>query len=186
VRINGSQIPVEIRRITDPNGSSRIGVVTYLGEVLSTPDIRERLSSVETKYKLLLEQCNQILAVIKTNKGRPDARLRWELAEKIHTFLNSQMKGIGVVLVNYTEAIHRDLGISESELRYILRFYGRYKSLKEVDPRINWSKYRELMDFSSDEARKRCEALIKQGRITSDTEIREFKRKVRARSCNSH
>jgi hypothetical protein len=177
VKINSSQIPVEIRRITDPNGSSRIGVVTYLGEVLSTPDIRERLSSVEDKYKSLLEQCNQILAVIKTIKGRPDARLRWELAEKIHTFLNSQMKGIGVVLVNYIEAIHRDLRISESELRYIFRFYATYKSLKEVDPRINWSKYRELMDFSNDEARKRCEALIKQGRITSDTEIREFKRK---------
>jgi hypothetical protein len=172
-----AQIPIEIRRITDPNGSSRIGAVTYLGEVLSTPDIRERLSSVEDKYKSLLEQCKKILAIIKAPKGRPDARLRWELADKIHTFLDSQMKGIGVVLVNYTEAIHRDLGISESELRYIFRFYGRYNSLKEVDPRINWSKYRELMDFSDDKARKRCEVLIKEGRITSDTEIREFKRK---------
>ncbi|MGA3193116.1 MAG: hypothetical protein ABSD73_11505 [Candidatus Bathyarchaeia archaeon] len=172
-----AQIPVEIRKITDPNGSSRIGVVTYLGEVMSTPDIRERLSSVEDKYRSLLEQCNQILAVIKTPKGRSDARLRWKLAEKIHTFLDSQMKEIGVVLVNYTEAIHRDLGVSESELRYIFRFHSRYKSLKEVDPQINWSKYRELMDFSNHEARKRCEALIKEGRITSDAEIREFKRK---------
>jgi hypothetical protein len=172
-----TQIPVEIRKITDPNGSSRIGVVTYLDEVLSTPDIRERLSRVEDGYKLLLEQCKQILAVIKTPKGRSDARLRWELADKIHTFLNSQMKGIGVVLVNYTEAIHRDLGISESELRYIFRFYSRYNSLKKVDTRINWSKYRELMDFSDDQERRRCEALIKEGRIKSDKEIREFKRK---------
>ena len=176
-----NQIPVEIRKITDPDGTSRLGAVAYLEEALSTPNIMSRLSTTEKEYKLLLQQCQEILVQTKTSKGRPDARLRWELADKIHTFLDSNTKKIGVVLVNYTDALHRDLDISESELRYILRFYNKYRNLNELDHRINWSKYRELMDFSDEKSRKQCETLIKTGKIKSDTEIREFKRKLKSK-----
>jgi hypothetical protein len=73
-----SQIPVEIRKITDPDGTSRLGAVAYLEEVLSTPDIMNRLSSTEKEYELLLQQCREILVQTKTPNGRPDARLRWQ------------------------------------------------------------------------------------------------------------
>lgn len=174
-----SLIPIEIRKITDPDGTSRRGAVAYLEEVLSTPDIKIRLSAAEKEYELLLRQCGDILVKTKASKGRPDAKLRWELADKIHTFLNSRAKSIGVVLVNYVDALQRDLSISQSELRYILRFYNKYKDPKELDPRINWSKYRELMDFPDEKSRKECEKLVKTGKIKSDTEIREFKKKLR-------
>jgi hypothetical protein len=177
-----TQIPVEIRKITDPNGASRLGAVAFLEEVLSTPDIMNRLSATEKEYELLLQQCREILSRTKTPKGRPDARLRWELADTINTFLNSSTKKIGVVLVNYVDALQRDLNISASELRYILRFYKKYKNLRELDSRINWSKYRELMDFSDEKSRKECEELIKLGKIKSDTEIRGFKRKLKNRN----
>jgi len=175
-----SRTPVEIRKITDPDGTSRLGAVAYLEEVLSTPDIKNRLLAAEKEYELLLRQCKEILTQTKTSEGRPDARLRWKLADKIHTFLNSSASRIGVIIVNYVDAFQRDLGISESELRYIFRFYNKYKHLNELDPRINWSKYRELMDFSDEKSRKKCEALIKMGKIKSDMEIREFKRKLKA------
>ena len=174
-----SQIPIEMRKITDPDGTSRLGAVAYLEEVLSTPDIKNRLSATEKEYESLLRQCREILIETKTPMGRPNARLRWELADKIHTFLNSSTRKIGVVLVNYVDAFQRDLSISESELRYIFRFYKKYKDPKELDPRINWSKYRELMDFSDERSRKECEMLIKAGKIKSDTDIREFKRKLK-------
>jgi len=174
-----SQIPVEIRKITDPDGTSRLGAIAYLEEVLSTPDIMNRLSATEKQYELLLQQCREILVQTKTSKGRPDARLRWELADKIHTFINSSTRKIGVVLVNYVGSLERDLDISESELRYIFRFYRKYRDPNDLDPRINWSKYRELMDFSDEKSRKQCETLIKMGQIKSDTEIREFKRKLK-------
>lgn len=175
-----SQIPVEIRRITDPDGTSRLGAIAFLEGVLSTPDIKERLSATENEYFLLLKQCKEILSQTKTSEGRPNAKLRWLLANKINTFLDSSAKKLGVILVNYSDALHRDLDISESELRYIFRFYHKYKDANELDSRINWSKYRELMDFSDEEQRKQCEALIKTGHIKSDSEIREFKRKLKA------
>ena len=175
-----SQIPIEIRRITDPDGTSRLGAIAFLEGVLSTPDIKDRLTAVEKEYLTLLKQCEDILSQTKTSKGRPDARLRWMLAEKVSTFLDSSAKRLGVILVNYTDALQRDLGVSESELRYIFRFYRKYKNANELDDRINWSKYRELMDFSNNELRKQCEILIKNGKIKSDGEIREFKRRMKA------
>jgi hypothetical protein len=176
-----SQIPVEIRKITDPDGTSRLGAVAYLEEVLSTPDIKNRLLATEKEYELLLQECTQILTQIKTPTGRSDAALRWKLADRIHAFLNFSVMKIGVTVVNYFDAFQRDLGISESELRYIFRFYSKYKDSNQLDPRINWSKYRELMDFSDEKSRKECENLIKIGKIKSDTEIREFKRKLKTK-----
>jgi hypothetical protein len=175
-----NQIPVEIRRITDPDGTSRLGAIAFLEGVLSTPDIKDRLSTFEKEYFLLLKQCEDILSQTKTSKGRPNATLRWMLAEKINTFLVSNANKLGVILVNYVDALTRDLGISKSELRYIFRFYSKYKNANELDDRINWSKYRELMDFPDQKSRKQCEMLIKAGKIKSDTEIREFKRKLKA------
>jgi hypothetical protein len=172
-------IPVEIRKITDPDGRSRLGAVAFLGGVLSTPDIKDRLSSLEEKYTLLLKQCENILEKTKTTAGRSDATLRWQLAQKVGSFLDLNMKNEGVVFVNYVEALQRDLEVSESELRYIFKFFKKYKNEKELDTRINWSKYRELMDFSDEKLRKQCETLIKEGKIKSDKEIRAFKRQMK-------
>jgi len=173
------KIPVEITKITNPDGTSRTGVITYLEEVVSTPDIKNRLLAIEKEYALLVQRCSLTLKRIRTPEGRPDARLRWELANTIYTFLNSNADKIGVVLVNYKNALCADLGISNSELTYLLKFRKKYANFDQLDDRINWSKYRELMDFSDEKSRKQCEMLIKAGKIRSDTEIREFKKKLK-------
>lgn len=174
-----SQIPVEVRKITDPSGSSRVGAITYLSEVLSTPDVQKRLKTIENQYAILLKTCSELLGQMKISQGRADARLRWKIVDNINSFLKSSPKISGVVVVNLVEALSRDLGVSETQLHYLQRFYRVYPNLTDLDPKINWSKYRELMDFSDEKSRKQCETLIKMGRIKSDTEIREFKRKMK-------
>jgi hypothetical protein len=174
-----SPIPVEIRKITDPDGNSRIGAVTYLSEVLSTPDVQKRLKNIENQYAILLRACNQLLVQIQSPKGRADVTLHWKIADSIDNFLKTSPKLSGVVVVNITEALDRDIGVSETQLRYLQRFHRAYPNLADVSPGINWSKYRELMDFPNQKSRKECEALIKKGKIKTDTEIREFKRRLK-------
>jgi len=174
-----NQIIVEIKKITNPDGTSKLGAITYLEEVLSTPDIKKRLSTMEKEYESFIKQCKEILTRIQTPQGRSDAKLRWKLADKIYSFLNSDTKNIGVVLVNYIDTLCRDLGVSKSDLRYTIKFRHKYRTLEELDSRINWSKYRELLDFPNDKLRKDCETLIKDGKITTDALIREFKQKNR-------
>jgi len=62
-----------------------------------------------------------------------------------------------------------------------MKFRTRYPSIDQVSKEINWSKYRELMDFPDEKSRKQCETLILQGKIKSDREIREFKRRMKAK-----
>lgn len=176
-----SLIPVEIRKITDPGGNSRIGAVTYLSEVLSTPDVQKRLKNIENQYAILLKTCNELLEQIKSPKGRANATLHWKIADNIDNFLRTSPKLSGTVVVNITEALDRDLGVSETQLHYLQRFHRAYPNLADISPGINWSKYRELMDFPSPKSRKECEALIKTGKIKTDTEIRDFKRKLKNR-----
>lgn len=170
------KIPVEITKITNPDGSSRTGAITYLEEVMSTPDIKNRLLTIEKEYALLVQRCLRTLKRIRTPEGRSDAQLRWKLADAIFIFLNSNANKIGVIFVNYKNALSADLGVSKSELSYLLKFRSKYASLSELNDRINWSKYRELMDFTNDQLRKKCETLIKRGEITKDSEIRKFKK----------
>lgn len=171
-----NKIPVEITKITNPDGTSRTGVITYLEELMSTPDVQNRLFAIEKAYALLVQTCLRTLKRIETREGRADARLRWELANLIYTFLNSNAEKIGVVLVNYKNALCADLGVSNSGLAYLLKFRDKYVSSDQLDDRINWSKYRELLDFTNDRKRKECEELIKSGKIKTDSEIREFKK----------
>jgi hypothetical protein len=52
----------------------------------------------------------------------------------------------------------------------------RYPSITQVSEKINWSKYREIMDISSATLRKECEQKILNGEINTDYEIRQFKK----------
>lgn len=175
-----NHISVEIQRITDPDGSARIGAVTYLSEVLSTPDVQARLKNIENQYAVLLKTCDELLKRMSSSDGRADATLHWKIADTINNFWKSTPRVSGAVVVNLMEALSRDLDISETQLHYLQRFYRAYPSLSDLNSKINWSKYRELMDFPDRESRKRCEALIVKREIRSDEEIRQFKRKIKS------
>jgi hypothetical protein len=175
-----NRIPVEIKRITDPGGSIRLGAVTYLSEVLSTPDVRTRLENIEKQYAILLKTCSELLKHIRSPEGRANAALHWRIADAINNFWRSTPRISGAVVVNLVEALNRDLSVSETQLHYLQRFYRAYPNLSDLDSKINWSKYRELMDFPDAGSRKKCEMLIIQGKIGSDKEIRQFKKEIKS------
>jgi len=54
----------------------------------------------------------------------------------------------GYVFANVSEALPRDIEMSKSQLSYLIKFRTYYPSIDQVSKEINWSKYRELMDFS--------------------------------------
>ena len=83
------------------------------------------------------------------------------------------------VFANVSEALMRDVGTSRSQLNYLLKFRTYYPSIDDVSTEINWSKYRELLDIRSAEARKICETRILSGEIRTDHDIRDFKRRYR-------
>jgi hypothetical protein len=173
-------IPLEIQKIRDPNGSVSFKAIISLRDAINFSAESQKLIHIQDEYAKLVVLCQKLLAEIRSgHKQMADSQLQWKLADMIYSFIKRIEKD-GFALANVGEAFPRDVGISKSQLNYLLKFRTRYPSVNGVSPKINWSKYRELMDFPEEKSRKQCEMLIKTGKIKSDTEIREFKRRLKA------
>jgi len=173
------KIPLEIQKIRDPDGSSSFKAIISFQDAIAYSSQSQKLIHIQNEYTKLVTICQRLLKEIRSNhKYMANSHLQWKLADEIYSFIKRIEKD-GYVFANVSEALSRDVGISKSQLNYLLKFRTHYPYINQVSEEINWSKYRELMDFSDEKSRKQCESLIKMGKIKSDTEIREFKRKLK-------
>jgi len=173
------RVPLEILKVKDLDGKSRFKAIISLQDAITHTSQSQNLIRIQNEYTNLVYNCQRLLKEIwASRKSKADSRLQWKLANEIYSF-TKQIENDGYVFANVTEAFSRDVGMSKSQLNYLIKFRTRYPSIEQVSKEINWSKYRELMDFPDQKSRKLCEELIKSGKIKSDTEIREFKKKLK-------
>jgi hypothetical protein len=81
-----------------------------------------------------------------------------------------------------SEALSRDLELSRSRLKYLIRFRTFYPTISQVSKKINWSKYQEMLDIKDATKRRICEKKILSGEMKTDADIRDFKRSQQHRS----
>jgi len=173
------KIPLEILKIRDPDGASRFKAIISFQDAIAHTSQSQKLIQIQNEYTKLVDGCQRLLKEIRSNRKRmADSQLQWKLADNIYSFIK-WIESDGFIFANVSEALSRDVGMSKSQLNYLIKFRTYYPTIDQVSKEINWSKYRELMDFSDEKSRKQCEMLIKAGKIRSDTEIREFKRKLK-------
>ena len=107
--------------------------------------------------------------------SRENLALRWNLADDISNF-QKWAQTIGLELVNFREALARDVALSETWITYLMRLRERYESLSLLDERIPWTRYHELLRFIDVNKMKQCEEQVKMGIVTSDSEIRRIRK----------
>ena len=174
------KIPLEILKIRDPDDKSRFKAIISFQDAIANTSQSQKLIQIQNEYAKLVENWQRLLKEIRSNpKFMANSQLQWKLADEVYSF-TKRIENDGYIFANVSEALPRDVGMSKSQLSYLLKFRTYYPSIDQVSKEINWSKYRELMDFPDQKSRKQCETLIKTGKIKSDTEIREFKRKLKA------
>ena len=175
------KIPLEMQKIKDPDGSTQFRAIIFLQDAIGDTARSQTLIHIQNTYVAFVRRCHEILRDIQQNrKHMSDSKVQWELADTIYMFVKN-VENYGFIFINYIESISRDVRISKSQLRYLIKFRTYYPSIKDVSKQINWSKYRELLDFPNQKSKKECEDQILNGRIRTDTEIREYKRKIKAR-----
>ena len=174
------KVPVEILKVKNPDGTEKYKAVISFHDAIADTSQSEKLIRVQDEYSKLIRQLKESWKKVEKNrKSMSDSKNQWKFSDMIYslvTFVENQ----GYVLTNTVEALSRDVGMSKSQLNYLRKFRKRYPSIDLVSDRINWSKYRELMDFTNDKMRKQCETLIIEGKIKSDSEIRAFKKEMKA------
>lgn len=174
------KIPLEILKIRDPDGKSRFKAIISFQDAIANTSQSQKLIQIQNEYAELVEDWQRLLKEIRSSSEfMANSQLQWKLADAVYSFAK-RIENDGYVFANVSEALPRDVGMSKSQLTYLLKFRTYYPSIDQVSKEINWSKYRELMDFPDQKSRKQCETLIKTGKIKSDTEIRGFKRKLKA------
>ncbi|HVP93433.1 MAG TPA: hypothetical protein VMS94_06825 [Acidobacteriota bacterium] len=170
------KIPLEIHRIRDPDGASRFRAIVSFQDAIANTSQSQKLIRIQKEYAVLVSNGQRLLKEIRRNKkNMADSQLQWSLADKIYSFVK-RIENDGYVFANVSEALTRDVGLSQSQLNYLVKFRTYYPSIDLVHKEINWSKYREILDMRSSELRRICENKILAGEIKTDYDVRMFKR----------
>lgn len=176
------KIPLEIQKIRDPDGSSRFKAIVSFQDAITHTSQSQKLIQIQNRYSKLVDGWQRMLKEIRSSrKNMANSQLQWKLADEIYSFVK-WIENNNYVFANVSEALSRDVGMSRSQLSYLIKFRTYYPSIDRVSKEINWSKYREILDIRSAEARKICEKKILSGEIRTDRDIRDFKRRYRARA----
>jgi hypothetical protein len=172
-------IPLEILKIKAPDGKVQYKAIISLKDAISDSSQSKKLIRIQDEYDKYINQSRSLWLKMESDRSSmANSCAQWQLADYLLSFCE-QAKKEGYIVSNMSQAIVRDIGISQSQINYLKKFRIRYPSIDQVSPKINWSKYREIMDIAVPALRKECEQKILNGEITTDTQIREFKRKYR-------
>lgn len=173
--------PLEIQKIRDPDGTSRFKAIVSLQDAITHSSQSQKLIQIQNEYSKSVDSWQRMLEQIRSSRrNMADSQFQWKLADEIYSFVK-WIENKNYIFANFPEALTRDVGMSRSQLNYLIKFKTYYPSIDRVHEEINWSKYREILDIRSAEARKICEKRILSGEIRTDRDIRDFKRRYRER-----
>jgi hypothetical protein len=169
-------VPLEIIKMRDPDGETRFKAIVSFQDGIAHTSESQKLIKIQNDYSELATSSQKSLKEIWSNRKRmADSHLQWKLANAIYSFIKRVEKD-GYAFANVTEALARDVGMSKSQLGYLIRFRTYYPTIDQVSKEINWSKYREIIDIRSSRTRRICEEKILAGEIKTDQDLRDFKR----------
>src|SRR5207302_2350740 len=147
-------VPVELKFSSE---SGKVTAVVGLGDAVHNPGLDKELQELETKYSNSLADWR--LKIESLRDSREDHVLRWNLADDISTF-QKWARTRGFELVNFREALARDVSLSDTWITYLLKLRERYESPSLLDERIPWTRYHELLRFRDVYKMKQCEEQI--------------------------
>ena len=166
---------VEIKNIQDPDGIRRSRFTIPFQDAIQHESLNNRLLHFQEKYVVLILECKKILKQIKeSRKNAGNPVLKWHLAEIIVNFLH-EVESNNLIIINYSDSLSRDLGLSKRLVESMIKFRQTYPSLDMINQNINWDKYRELLDIPDLRIRQLLTEKILDGSVRSRAEIKQFK-----------
>lgn len=145
----GQRIPIDLVTIRNPDGTEQRVPRAPLNALLEGPgfDLRAQMERVTNDYLKTVEEARRILAKmgnLKHTTRRVDPRLYWRLGHMLRHFIEKNERE-QVSLTQVKQHFCRDLGISESAWRRILRFRALVNDERLIDVAKGWRFYRDAM-----------------------------------------
>jgi hypothetical protein len=172
------KIPVEINKIMDPDGIKRIRLTIAFQDAIQKTSLNEPIIYLQEKYIDTIKKCEDLIVHIREcKKNAGDPILKWHLSDVIYNFLTGAKEN-GFVITNFTRSLSRDLGLSLSHINYLIEFRMTYPKIEMVNKKINWDRYKEILDVSDHHIRQLIIEKILNGEIRTRNEIRNFKKNI--------
>jgi hypothetical protein len=169
------KIPVEILNIQDPDGVSRIRFTIAFQDAIQNTSLNKQIVFFQQKYIDTIIKCKKFLARIReSKKNAGDSVLKWYLSDIIVNFLN-EMEENEFIINNYSRSLARDLGLSLRLIESMIHFRKTFPKIEMINQKINWDRYREILDVSDPKIRELLIEKILAGEIKNRNDIKEFK-----------
>ena len=166
---------IEIQNIQDPDGIRRIRFTITFQDAIEKASLNKQLLYFQEKYLEVIKDSKQVLNNIKeSKKNAGDSILKWQLADIIVTFLN-EVESNEFIIINYSDSLSRDLELSKRLVESLIKFRHTYPKLDMINQKLNWDKYRELLDISDLKIRQLLTEKMLDGSVKSRGEIKQFK-----------
>jgi hypothetical protein len=176
------KIPVEIQKVKDPDGVERFRLTMSLHDALMNTSLNKQIIYTQEKYKKSVNICKDIIDNIrKSRRNAGDSVLKWYLSDVIYSFLKG-MEEDGLVLVNFAKSFSRDLGVSVSQINYMIEFRTTYPEIEMINNKISWDKYKEILDVSDRSVRKMITEKLISRELKTREDIRKLKKEIKFRS----
>lgn len=173
------KIAIELIKVKDPDNIVRYRATISFQNAIDEPISTQKLIEIQNNYDTTIEECKKVYEHIKNNKrNQSNPIFRWELANKIFLFVKD-LENNGYIFANFTDAMIRDLELSQTYVNKLLTLRRYYPSKDMLNTNINWSKYREILEISNQDYREKCVARIITGEIKTERQIREYKREIK-------
>jgi len=166
---------VEIQSIQDPDGKRRSRFTIAFQDAINNESLNKQLVYFQEKYLEVILECKKILNRIKeSKKNAGDSVLKWQLADIFVYFLN-EVESNELLIINYSDSLSRDLDISKRLIVSMIKYRQTYPSLDMINRKINWDRYRELLDIPDLKIRQLLTEKILDQSVKSRDEIKQFK-----------
>jgi hypothetical protein len=170
--------PVEILKIKDPDGIERIRLTIAFQDAIQNPSFNKQIIYLQEKYLDIIKKCEDLIIHIReSKKSAGDPVLKWYLSDVIYNFLMEAEEN-GFVITNFSRSLSRDLGLSLRHIDYLIEFRMTYPNIEMVNKKINWDRYKEILDISDHPTRQLLIEKILNGDIKTRNEIRNYKKGI--------
>ncbi|MFC1787368.1 hypothetical protein ACFLY8_04995 [Halobacteriota archaeon] len=126
------KVPIEILKITDPDGLRRFRAITSFTEAVKYTPLSNTLIQIQNEYLNFVEDSRKLLNEIQSSrKNMSNSKIQWKLADRIHSFIK-WVETKNCIFSNVSEAITRDVDISKSQLNYLIKFRTYYLTIDDL------------------------------------------------------
>jgi len=138
-------IPVQIRRVKDPDGRERLKATVPMNLVFEKDFdaiwLEEELKKLEKRYFNLVDRLKHLLELLRSKRQKKQrVLLYWEFGDEIIRFVE-QNKDSPLFLEGLTRSLVRDIEFSDKMIQRCKRFRLLYPDASKIDRSKSFNSY---------------------------------------------